>query len=160
MERNVLMCKQQVKLIILLVCLCLVSINGTTQTSQRRLLLVCGMESTTPSLSHKEVRKLFLGVPTVVDGVRLRALRNASDPLITEVFLQKIIFMSKGTYERQLVSRVFRLGGERPPVHTDLPKLIDELRQSPEALTYMWADQLAHADGVKSIGVLWEGTVE
>lgn len=160
MERNVLMCKQQVKLIILLVCLCLVSINGTTQTPQRRLLLVCGVESTIPSLSHKEVRKLFLGAPTAIDGMRLRPLRNASDPLITEVFLQKIIFMSKRNYERQLVSRVFRLGGGRPPVYTNIQELIDELRQSPEALTYMWSDQLAHADGVKSIGVLWEGTVE
>ena len=68
--------------------------------------------------------------------------------------------MSKRKYERQLVSRVFRLGGERPPVYTNIPELIDELRQVPESLTYMWSDQLAHADGVKSIGVLWESSVE
>lgn len=152
--------KQQVKIIILLVCLCLVSINGTAQTTPRRLLLVCYSESTTPALSHKEVRKLFLGVPTINDGVRLRPLRNASDPVITEVFLQNVIFMSKRNYERQLVSRVFRLGGERPPVFTDISELIDELRQSQEALSYMWADQLTNADGLKSIGVLWEGSVE
>lgn len=160
MERNVLMRRQQVKIIILLVCLCLVSNIGSKQTTQSRLLLVCGVESTAPLISHKEVRKLFLGVPIIKDGVRLRPLRNASDPLITEVFLQNIIFMSKRNYERQLASRVFRLGGERPPVFTDISELIDELRQSPEALTYMWADQLTHADGVKSIGVLWEGSAE
>ncbi|MEE8321265.1 MAG: hypothetical protein V3R68_05430 [Gammaproteobacteria bacterium] len=160
MERKVLMRERQAKAIIYLLCLCVASINGTAQTTQRRLLLVCSMESTTPSLSHKEVRKLFLGAPVLKNNVRLRPLRNASDPLLTEVFLQKIIFMSKRNYERQLVSRVFRLGGERPPVYTNIPELIDELRQSPQALTYMWADQLALADNVKSIGVLWEGTVE
>ncbi len=152
--------KRQVKIIIFFLCLCVASINGAAQTTQRRLLLVSSMESTTPSLSLKEVRKLFLGVPVVKNGVRLRPLRNASDPLITEVFLQKIIFMSKRNYERQLVSRVFRLGGERPPVYTNISELIDELRQTPQALTYMWSDQVALTDNVKSIGVLWEGTVE
>lgn len=150
--------KQQVKLDILLVCLLLVSIGGAAQTTPRRLLLVCSVESTIPSLSHEEVRKLFLGIPTEKNGVRLKPLRNATDALITEVFLQKIIFMSKQKYERQLVSRMFRVGGSRPPVYTTIAELIDALRRSPEALTYMWSNQLAQADGVKTIGVLWEGS--
>ena len=148
------------KTITLLVCLCLISMTGAAQAAQRRLLLVCGTESTISSLSHKEVRKLFLGVPIVKDGVRLKPLRNASDPLVEEVFLQKIIFLSKRSYERQLLSRVFRFGGVRPPVFENLPELIDELRQSPGALTYMWSVQDAHADDLKSIGVLWEGMVD
>jgi hypothetical protein len=160
MERNVLMGKWGLKIIIFLLCLCAASINGESQTTQRRLLLVSSIESTTPSLSHKEVRKLYLGVPIVKNGIRLKPLRNASDKLMTEVFLQKIIFMSKRNYERQLVSRVFRLGGERPPAYSNIQELIHELQQSPQAVTYMWADQLALADNVKSIGILWQGTVE
>lgn len=148
------------KTITLLVCLCLVSMTGAAQATQRRLLLVCGLESTISSLSHKEVRKLFLGMPIVKEGVRLKPLRNASDPLVEEVFLQKIIFVSKRSYERQLLSRVFRFGGARPPVFTNIRELIDELRQSPEAVTYMWSEQLAFADGLKTIGVLWQGTVD
>ena len=154
------MLRLPVKTITLLVCLCLISISSATQPTQRRLLLICGSESTISSLSHKEVRKLFLGVPIVKDGVRLIPLRNASDPLIEEVFLQKMIFLSKRSYERQLLSRVFRVGGVRPKVFENLPELIDKLRQTPGALTYMWSVQDAHADDLKSIGVLWEGTVD
>ncbi len=146
---------RQVNIIILLACLGLHAGYSVGQSEQRHLELVCSAESTTPSLTNKEVRKLFLGVPMEKNGVRLKPLRNSSDPLVTEVFLQKIIFMSKRNYERQLVSRVFRLGGTRPPIYTDFGELMDQLRQTPEALTFMWSDQVAQTDGVKSCGVLW-----
>ncbi len=146
--------------ITLLVCLCLIGISNAAQSTQRRLLLVCGSESTISSLSPKEVRKLFLGVPITKDGVRLIPLRNASDPLVEEVFLQRMIFLSKRSYERQLLSRVFRFGGVLPPVFKNLPELINELHRSPGAVSYMWSGQAAHADDLKSIGVLWEGTVD
>ena len=149
--------KRPGNLLVLLLCLSLVSLHGAAQTTQRRLLLVCGVDSPIPSLSHTEVRKLFLGEPVEKDGLRLKPLRNASDPQLTEVFLQKIIFMSKRHYERQLVSRVFRLGGVRPKIYTRIPELADELRKSPQTVTYMWSSQLEQAEGVKSIGVLWEG---
>jgi len=147
-----------VKTMALLVCLCLAGIAAAVESSQRDLLLVCGTESTIPQLSREEVRKLFLGVPIVKDGIRLKPLRNASDELITEVFLQKTVFMSKRSYERQLLSRVFRLGGSRPPVYTDITELTAELRRSPESVTYMWSDQVTQANAVKSIGVLWAST--
>jgi hypothetical protein len=149
------MAKVQARLVMLLVCLGLLGGDGSGQETQRHLVLVCSTESSIPSLSQQEVRKLFLGVPTVRNGIRLKPLRNETEPRVSEVFLQKVIFMSQRSYERQLVSRVFRLGGTRPPVFTEMGELLDELRQSPGALSYMWSDQVAQTYGVKSCGVLW-----
>jgi len=142
--------------LVALYCACLPVDDLAAQTTPRQLVLVSSSESAVTGLSNKETRKVFLAVPTVVDGVRLKPLLNESDPLVSEVFLQKVIFMSKSKYERQLVSRVFRVGGSRPPVFKDIAKLLAELRASPDRITYMWSDQFTPTDGVKSIGVLWE----
>ena len=152
---NVLMDKQQGKVIVIAVCLWLLSINGAAQTARRSLLLVCSENSTISSLSNSDARKLFLGIPTVIGGMRLKPLLNESDPLISEVFLQKTIFMSKQEYERQLLSRVFRFGGSRPPVYKDIDELMKELNKSPGSVTYMWSDQVENSNGLKSIGKIW-----
>jgi len=150
--------QKKAQIAILLVCSCWFSINVAAPSTPPRLVLVCSVKSPLTSLSHTEVRKLFLGVPVEKHGVQLIPLRNTSDTSLTEVFLQKVIFMSKRKYEHQLVTRVFRYGGVRPKVYKKLAEIVDELQQSPEAVTYMWSNQLVQADGIKSIGVLWESS--
>ncbi len=151
---------KKAQMMVALACCCCFSIDAVAQTNPSRVLLVCGIESEIPPLSHTEVRKLFLGLPIDKKGQRLKPLRNASDPLLTEVFLQKVIFMSKRKYEGQLVARVFRLGGVRPKVYKNLDELVDVLQQSPATVSYMWSDQLEQTTNLKSIGVLWEGSAQ
>jgi len=139
----------------LCLCLSLICISSTAQTTQRSLLLVCSDNVKLESLSHADVRRLFLGVPMFIDKLRLRPMLNASDPLATDVFLQQIIFMSKRQYERQLLSRVFRLGDQRPPEYEDIDMLAKALLDTPGSLSYMWSDQLEHKTGLMSLSVLW-----
>jgi len=139
----------------LFMCLCLICIGSTAQMTQRSLLLVCSDNSTLEPLSHAEARKLFLGVPITKSQIRLKPLLNVSDPLITEVFLQQIVFMSKRQYERQLLSRVFRLGDQRPPEYENIDMLAKALLDTPGSMSYMWSEQLEHQSGLKSLGVLW-----
>ena len=139
----------------LCLCLSLICISSTAQTTQRSLLLVCSDNANLESLSHADVRKLFLGVPLIVDQVRLKPILNASDPLATDVFLQKVIFMSRRQYDRQLLSRVFRLGDQRPPEYEDIDLLAKALLDTPDSLSYMWSEQLEHLTGLKSLGILW-----
>ena len=141
--------------LILCLCLSLICVSSTAQTVQRSLLLVCSDNAKLESLSHADVRKLFLGVPLIVDQVRLKPILNANDPLATDVFLQKVIFMSRRQYERQLLSRVFRLGDQRPPEYEDIDLLAKALLDTPDSLSYMWSEQLEHLTGLKSLGVLW-----
>jgi len=147
--------EKKLRTLILCLCLTLICSSNNAQTTQRSLLLVSSENAELESLSHADVRKLFLGVPMTNDQVRLKPLLNASDPLITEVFLQQIVFMSKRQYERQLLSRVFRLGDQRPPEYENIEMLAKALLDTPGSLSYMWSEQLEHQTGLKSLGVLW-----
>ena len=144
----------------LVACIFLTGWSGHAEAAHRQLVLVCSLETEIPSLSKAETRQLFLGVTVQKDRLRIRPLRNQSDPVIEEVFLQKVIFMSKRNYERKLLSRVFRMGGTRPPKFSDVAGLLDEIRKSSGAVSYMWSDQIKDDKTVKSLSILWEGTVE
>ena len=146
---------QMASLIFLLSLIC---INGFATGHQKHsIVLVSNQNLDVDELSPMEVRKLFLGVPVIVDGQPLNPLRNSTDPLLTEIFLQKIVFMSERSYERALLSRIYRLGGKRPEIYTDKPELVKQLRSSPGSLTYMWAED---ATGLKSLGVIWSGSIK
>jgi len=136
-------------------CLCLLSATGPAQTTERSLLLVSGDDYQLGSVTHAELRKIFLGVPVTRDKVRLRPLLNYSDPLATSIFLQQVVFMSEREYERQLVSRVFRLGDQRPREYDDIELLVEGLSKTPGSMTFMWSDQFENRTGLKSLGVLW-----
>ncbi len=147
--------RKAAKLKVLLMCLCLVCTNSSAETTQRSLLLVCSNNLTIEPLAHAEVRKLFLGVPMTKAQVRLRPLLNTSDRFATDVFLQQIVFMSKREYERQLLSRVFRLGDQRPPEYENIDALVKALLDNPGSVSYMWSEQLGRQSGLKSLGILW-----
>jgi hypothetical protein len=153
--RDVLTTVKNTKLITLLSCLCLVCSGSTAQTTQRSLLLVCSDDSILESLSLAEVRKIFLGVPVTKEEVRIRPYLNSTDPLATNVFLQQVVFMSEREYKRQLLSRVFRLGDLRPPEYDDLELLIDDLRNTPGSLSFIWSDEFESHAGLKVLSVLW-----
>ena len=148
-----------IQLLSLIACLCMFSLNGLAEPSQHTLILVSSQDSSIPALSPLDIRKLFLGVPIIRNGLILKPLRNATDPLLTEVFLQKVIFMSERSYDRELLSRVYRLGGKRPKIYSVNTELVNELRHIPGTLTYMWLDDIENTAGLKSLGVIWAGSV-
>ena len=128
--------------------------------TKHSLVLATSTASSIPALSIQEARKLFLGVPLEKDGERPIPLLNTSDPLIFEVFLQKVAFMSANAFESQAVSVVFRLGGKRPESYGDLKNLIVALQQNPGTVTFLWEDQIRTDQGIKSVNVLWQGSLE
>ena len=71
------------------------------------------------------------------------------------VFLQHVVFMSEREYKRQLLSRVFRLGDQRPKEYDDINDLVAALEITPEAVTFLWSDELEDHTSLKSLGVLW-----
>ena len=107
-----------------------------------------------------EVITLYLGVPVRVGNQRVKPLINYSDADIEKLFLQKIIFMSKKKYEQKILSNVYRFGEMRPDKYSDVDLLINELKRSPDTVTYLWQDQVDKYEGIKSIGILWTGQTE
>lgn len=136
-----------------------IAVHGAL-AAERTLVLVRSEQATAPALTEQEVRKLFLGEALTKNGQRVQALRNHTDALLYEVFLQKIVFMSGRNYERQLLSRVFRLGGQRPPIYEDLGALIAALKANPAAVTFMWEDEAGTIPGIKVGMQLWQGPIE
>jgi hypothetical protein len=122
----------------------------------QRVLLVVSAESSIAGVAADTLREAYLAVPVSVSGIRLKPLMNDSDSRLSEVFLQKVMFMSRTRYERQVVGRVFRSGGVRPQVFSDATLLAEALRSSPNAITFMWEQHFAEEEGLRSLGVIWE----
>ncbi|MGZ8189976.1 MAG: hypothetical protein ACXWTS_01955 [Methylococcaceae bacterium] len=148
------------RFICIVILLILPDAGGLWAITTRSLVLATSTDSTVPSLTMQEARKLFLGVPLEKDGTHPVPLLNTSDPVTYQVFLQKVAFMSESVYERQTISVVFRLGGKRPESYNDLKELVNALQQNPGAVTYLWEDQVQATQGIKSLSVLWHGTLE
>jgi len=122
------------------------------QGPERALVLVANAHSVIQRLSPDETRKLYLGMPMIVDSQRVHPLLNNTDPVLQEMFMQKIMFMSTPAYERQILSRVFRTGGTRPPVYTEMRDLSKALERDPAAVTYLPRDLAAALPGIKIVG--------
>ena len=136
-------------------CLCIVS-TTTGAAEARYLVLVSGAISHVPQLTPNEVRKLFLGVVLIKDGQRVEPLLNTTDHLLHEVFLQKIIFMSRDNYQRQLTARIASTGDPRPQEYTDRWQLISALRSRRGAVSFMWNKDVRVQIGLKVIQELWQ----
>lgn len=126
--------------------------------SAERLVLVSSVNANLPPLNIREVRRIFLGKPLIKNGMRIEGLRNTTDKLLQEVFLQKVVFMSIRAYETQLLSNVFRAGGDRPTQYNEQQQLLGALQENSWALTYMWEHEAQITPGIKVVGKLWEGS--
>ena len=140
-------------------CLYFVSALGLAAEA-RYLVLVSGAMSNVPQLTPTEVRKLFLGVKLIKDGQRIEPLLNATEPLLNEVFLQKIIFMSADNYQRQLNARIAATGDPRPQEYFDRWQLISALRTRRGSVTFMWNKDVRVQAGLKVIQELWQIPLE
>lgn len=120
--------------------------------SEPDLVLVASARSPIVSLTHAETRKLYLGVPLLVEQQRIHPLRNNTNAVVQEIFMQKVLFMSTPTYERQVLSRVFRMGGIRPAEYANLRELLAALEADPGAVTYVLRAFADTQPGLKIIG--------
>ena len=160
MERSISVIHRSLLCTFWFVCSLLAVASHSAFAAERSLVLVRSEQATAPPLTGQEVRKLFLGEALIKDSQRVEALRNLTDPFLYEVFLQKIIFMSARNYERQLLSRVFRLGGQRPPAYENFYEMIAVLKSNPVAVTFMWEDEAKSIPGIEVSTQLWQGQVE
>ncbi len=113
------------------------------------LLVVSDWSSGINSLTAQEVRRIYLGVAHPgPDGI-LRPLRNQSDAVLHEVFLQKILYMSGNAYRYALASRLVRQRVAGPPEYDNQDKLIDQLHADRNAISYLLAKDLPEDGGLK-----------
>jgi hypothetical protein len=112
-------------------------------------------DSPVSEMDSVTVRKLFLGLPVLVNGRPLRPLRNRSDPLLDEIFYQQIVAMSQSSYDRHILIGVNRQGWLRPAEYYSEASALAALTADPNAVTYMWQRDVGHNPGIRVIRVLW-----
>lgn len=119
------------------------------------VVLVVRADSSVVDLDPLTVRKLFLGVPVLVNGSPLRAIRNRSDARLDEIFLQEIVAMSQSAYDRQILIGVNRQGWVRPQEVQTNSRALERVAADPNTVTFMWQRDVARDPKLRVIRVLW-----
>ncbi len=119
------------------------------------VVLVVRADSAVVDLDPVSVRKLFLGVPVLVDGSPLHPIRNRSDTRLDQIFLQVIAAMSQSVYDRQILIGLNRHGWLRPQELDSSGRILDKLSMDPNAVTFMWQRDVARNPKIRVIRVLW-----
>ncbi len=107
------------------------------------------------SLATLEVRKLFLGFSIVHDGNFLQPVRNRSDALLDQVFLQHVVSMSADAYERRLLTLSLRQGRARPREVRSLEELLRVLRTVKHTVSYAWQAEIEGQAGIRIVRTIW-----
>jgi hypothetical protein len=150
MERGaVLTMRRAFLLLILLYGACFASAGSQS------VVLVVRADSSVVDLDPLTVRKLFLGVPVLVNGSPLHAIRNRSDARLDEIFLQEIAAMSQSAYDRQILIGVNRQGWVRPQEVQTNSRALERVSADPNTVTFMWERDVAHDPKIRVIRVLW-----
>jgi len=121
----------------------------------RTLVLVVRADSKVVDLDSLGVRKLFLGLPVLVNGSPLHPVRNRSDADLDPIFLQQIVAMSQSAYERQTLIGVNRQGWLRPTEASSVAEVLKDLYADPNAVSFMWQSDVEHNPRIRVIRVLW-----
>jgi hypothetical protein len=150
MERGVLLNMRRALLLVLLLFAAVQAF-----AAPRTLVLVTRADSSVTDLDSITVRKLFLGLPVLINGSPLHPLRNRSDAELDPIFLQQIVAMSQSAYDRQILIGVNRQGWLRPVEINTSSRVLDTLYADPYAVTFMWLHDVAHNPRVRVIRVLW-----
>ena len=136
--------------IVLMLCLAV-----PARPASQSVVLVVRADSSVRALDSVDVRKLFLGLPVLVNGTPLHPLRNRSEPLLDEIFLQNIVAMSKSSYDRQVLIGVNRQLALRPPELTSAAEVVAAVSADPNAVSFMWQREVGHNPRIRVIRVLW-----
>jgi len=101
------------------------------------LVIVVDENSPIRGIPIADVRRRYLGIPLVINGVEVIPVRNLSDTDFYEVFLQRVLFMSAESYERRMLTKIFREGGESILAVTSREELYRVLRNDPRRVTFV-----------------------
>jgi len=140
--------------------LLLMNTSFAGDSNRHQLVLVAAARTSMTTMSNNDVRRIYLGLRDSNGSQRSVPLGNRSDPLLYEVFLQKVIFMSARNYERQILSHVYQSGNQRLVIYENRSDLVQHLVNDSDAVSYMWASDIKANSRLRIVQVMWEGIVE
>jgi hypothetical protein len=124
--------------------------------AERSLVLIVAADSPVEHLDSIEVRKLFLGLPVLRNDDALRPVCNVSDDRIQEVFLQYVVAMTQGAYDRRILALVNTQGRPRPLELRSRDAVVAMLYADRRAVSYAWLTDVAGNPRIRVLRVLWK----
>jgi hypothetical protein len=150
MERGPVLTMRRATLLLLLL-----GIAARGLAGPETVVLVVPADSKVIDLDSITVRKLFLGLPVLIDGSPLHPVRNRSDARFDSIFLQQIAAMSQSAYDRQTLIGVNRARSIRPVEVMTSARVLDALYSDPNAVTFMWLRDVERNPKIRVIRILW-----
>ncbi len=138
-------------------CVVLISSFLSGPVAARELVLVAKKNFPEAKFNKTELRRLFLGFSIYKDGEVVSALRNKSSEEMDRVFMQHVMFMSRKSYERRLLSLKFKKGNRDIKSLDTTDEIFASLTQSQYSVSYVWRDELTGRDDYQVIQTLWKG---
>ena len=125
----------------------------------RELVIVTSTKNAIAPIERNDLRRLFLGLKPKRAPENITPINNRSEDLMYEVFLQKIIHMSAGAYERHLLSEVFTHGTQRIKTADEFNKLLKELQYNENSISFVWAEDLKASAEIQVVQSIWKGDI-
>jgi len=141
--------------IIFILALSFFSMPICSQDKIIHVVLISASKQHIPEFTRKELRLLYLGYAIIKNQQKYEPLINASQKQIYNSFLQKIMYMSKKNYERQMMSRIFRQGGERPEIFNSRSDLISNLSIKKNRITFVTLEFARDNKNIQVVQQLW-----
>lgn len=128
---------------------------AAARAGEHSMVLIVSADSPVNHLDAIDVRKLFLGLSVIRNDLPLRALDNRSDDMLRQAFLQNVVAMPEGVYEKRLLAIMLQQGAHRPQSFASTPALLAAVAADPGAVSVAWASDVAQDRRIKILRVLW-----
>ena len=125
--------------------------------AERMVVLVTGASCPVVELTSLDVRKAYLGISVSIDGHRLIPMQLVGDELLSSIFYQSVVNMSRKSYERRAISLTLKYGTPRPERFDSVAEAADAVRQRQCGIVYLWREDADRLDGIKTVRLLWRG---
>lgn len=125
--------------------------------AERAVVLVTGASCPVEELTSLDVRKAYLGISVSIDGHRMIPMQLVGDELLSSIFYQSIVNMSRKSYERRALSLTLKYGTPRAEKFDSVAEVAGAVRARHCGIVYLWQEDADRLDGIKTVRLLWRG---
>ena len=125
--------------------------------ADRMAVLVTGNDCPIKEVTSLDVRKVYLGIRVSIDGHGLVPIRLVGDELLTSVFYQSIVSMSRKSYERRELSLTLKYGTPRAATAETVANAVELVRKYKCGIAYLWKEDADRFDAIRTVRTLWQG---
>ena len=118
-------------------------------------VLVVSESSPVKKANVLEIRRIYLGLPSSADSLIKNPVINSSSQDVYKAFLKNIMHMTEKGYQRKIIKRIFRQGGEKVKEIQSISELVNYLNKNIYDVSFMSESTAKKTKGIKVVQVLW-----